>query len=1198
MRIKKIMLIFFAVLFVLVFSGCKKTSIAPSGSKPPYASFRDIPGVTDEEIKAIEALREQGCSFVYGVGTSSEAFYGENGEIEGFSALFCEWLSKLFGIPFTPAIYPWGDRLEGLRTFEIDFTGSLTATDERRKIYFMTSAIAEHLVKYFRIAGSRPLAEIAQERPLRYAFLGGSITYGDVTAQLSNDEYEAFFVYDDSTAYKMMKNGEVDAFLTESIQETAFDIYGDVVTSDFYPLIYTPVSLSTQNPQLEPVISIVQKALDHQALPYVVALYNMGYQQYLKYKLFMQLSEEERDYIRRHPVVPFAAETSNYPVSFYNAGEKQWQGIAFDVIRELEELTGLHFQRVNNENDDWPVLLKMLEEGTAAMITELMYTTDRARNFVWPEVVLMVDHSALISRTDFRNVSLNEIMYIRVGLVKGYGHTDLFWKWFPEHPNTVEYESTIAAFDALERGEVDAVMTSNHEVLILSHYLERTGFKSNYIFENVFNSTFGFKKSDAVLCSIVNKALYLINTDRISGQWVNRTFDYRSKLVQARIPWFIGTSVLFLFLVILLLILFQRNRQEGKRLEKLVQVRTGELRNSQLKLEAALDNTQSALEEAKRANSAKSDFLARMSHEIRTPMNAILGTSEIQLQGATLPPGAEEALRQIYDSGNLLLNIINDILDFSKIEAGKMEIIPAKYNVPSLLNDAVQINMLRYESKPLEFKLDLDVNTPLELYGDELRIKQILNNLLSNAFKYTDKGEIKLSVYTEEKDNETVSLIFQVNDTGQGMNEDQLTKLFDEYSRFNMETNRTIVGTGLGMSIVKRLIDMMDGEISVESKVGEGTTFTVRLPQKNIGPDVCGTELVNNLRNFRFHSMPISKKAQIMREYMPYGSVLVVDDVTSNLYVAKGLLTPYGLRIETAASGIEAIEKIKNGGVYDIVFMDHMMPIMDGIEATKSIRGMGYTHPIIAFTANAIVGQSDIFLANGFDGFISKPIDSRELDVVVKSYIRDKQPHEVIEAARREQRKRETENSTDPAQNKKQASEIEKYFILDAEKAIQVLEKIYAKRHSPGAVDMDSYVIAVHGMKSALANIGETELSGFALRLEQAGRKQEPGVIEETPAFIDALRVLIDKYKPAENDETTEISGDDMVFLRDNLLAIKTACEAFDITAAKNALDDLRQKAWPHNINGSLDEISVHLLHSSFKKAAAVAENAAGEQPS
>jgi signal transduction histidine kinase/DNA-binding NarL/FixJ family response regulator len=599
-----------------------------------------------------------------------------------------------------------------------------------------------------------------------------------------------------------------------------------------------------------------------------------------------------------------------------------------------------------------------------------------------------------------------------------------------------------------------------------------------------------------------------------------------------------------------------------------------------------------AKESAEQSNRAKGVFLAHMSHEIRTPMNAILGISEIQLQSKKLPPDTEEAFKGIYDSGNLLLNIINDILDFSKIEAGKMEIIPVKYNIPSMLNDTVQLNLLRYESKPLEFKLDLDANTPLELYGDELRIKQILNNLLSNAFKYTDKGEINLTVCAEQgKDEETTILIFRISDTGQGMSEDQIARLFDEYSRFNMETNRTVTGTGLGMNIVKRLIEMMDGEIFVESETGKGTTFTVRLPQKNAGSTVCGAELADNLRNFRFHSTPISNKAQIVREYMPYGSVLIVDDVASNLYVAKGLLAPYGLRIETAVSGTEAIEKIRAGNVYDIVFMDHMMPVMDGMEATKIIRGMGYTHPVIALTANAVIGQSDIFLANGFDGFVSKPIDLRELNSALNRFIRDKQPREIIEATRQEQRKREAENSGSDVPEIKDMSEIGKYFVLDAENAIRVMEESCAKL--PDAKAVDAYITAVHGMKNVLANVGEEELSKAALKLERAGKDGDLAVItEETPEFINALLVLIDKYKPVINHNTVEITDSDTAYLREKLLKIKEACQAFDVTTAEEALNDLRQKAWPRNVNETLDEISVHLLHGTFRKAAAVAEEA------
>jgi signal transduction histidine kinase/CheY-like chemotaxis protein/PAS domain-containing protein/HPt (histidine-containing phosphotransfer) domain-containing protein len=603
-----------------------------------------------------------------------------------------------------------------------------------------------------------------------------------------------------------------------------------------------------------------------------------------------------------------------------------------------------------------------------------------------------------------------------------------------------------------------------------------------------------------------------------------------------------------------------------------------------------------AKESAEQSNRSKGIFLANMSHEIRTPMNAILGISEIQLRDKTLSPNAEEGFKEIYDSGNLLLNIINDILDFSKIEAGKLEIVPAKYNIPSLINDAVQLNRLRYESKPLEFILHVDENTPLDLYGDELRIKQILNNLLSNAFKYTDKGEIELSVYAEQgDDNETITLVIKVSDTGQGMRDDQIARLFDDYSRFNMITNRGVQGTGLGMSISKRLIDMMGGEILVVSEAGKGSTFTVRLPQKNIGSAVCGAELADSLRNFQFHSMSISKKAQIVHEYMPYGSVLIVDDVASNLFVAKGLLTPYGLRIETASSGTEAIEKIKNGSVYDIVFMDHMMPVIDGMETTKIIREMGYTRPVVALTANAVAGQAEIFLANGFDGFIPKPIDSREMDAILDHFIRDKQPREVIEATWREQRDRETGNSVGPAKDNKDMSGIEKFFALDAENAIRVIGEVYAKLDASDDAVIERYITAVHGMKSALANVGETELSGAARRLEQAGYERNlTAIIEDTPAFINALKVLYDKYKPADNEENVELSSDHIVYLRDKFLDIKLACEKYDITAAKEALDDLQRKKWPRNVNEILDIISVHLLHSAFTEAAAVAEEAVG----
>ena len=363
-----------------------------------------------------------------------------------------------------------------------------------------------------------------------------------------------------------------------------------------------------------------------------------------------------------------------------------------------------------------------------------------------------------------------------------------------------------------------------------------------------------------------------------------------------------------------------------------------------------------AVKAAEAANKAKSAFLSTMSHEIRTPMNAILGITEIQLQDETLDQDIREALSKIYTSGDLLLGIINDILDLSRIESGKLELSIDKYEIASLISDTAQLNMMRIGSKPIEFELHIDENTPANISGDELRVKQILNNILSNAFKYTASGTVKLSVSSDANNdnNEETTLVFIVADTGQGMTEEQVGKLFDEYSRFNMEANRATEGTGLGMSITRNLVRLMNGDISVKSEPGKGSTFTVRLPQGKIGADVLGNEMAENLRQFRTSSRAQMKRVQISREPMPYGNVLIVDDVETNIYVAKGLLAPYELKIESAASGLEAIGKIKKGREYGIIFMDHMMPQMDGVETTKIIRDLGYTQPIVALTANAV----------------------------------------------------------------------------------------------------------------------------------------------------------------------------------------------------------------------------------------------------
>ena len=615
------------------------------------------------------------------------------------------------------------------------------------------------------------------------------------------------------------------------------------------------------------------------------------------------------------------------------------------------------------------------------------------------------------------------------------------------------------------------------------------------------------------------------------------------------------------------------------------------------------DVLKEALSEAESANRAKSDFLANMSHEIRTPLNAIIGITEIQLQNDTIISSSREALEKIFNSGNLLLGIINDILDLSKIEAGKLELIIGNYEIASLINDTAQLNIMRIGNKPIEFELDVDGNIPSILSGDELRVKQILSNLLSNAFKYTAKGLVRLTVSSkiESEDASEAKIIFGVSDTGQGMTEEQVSQLFDEYSRFNQQANRTTEGTGLGMSITKNLIRLMNGEISVESEPGKGSLFTVVLPQGKVSSEVLGQELADNLRQFRDGVKMNSKHETLERDYMPYGSVLIVDDVEMNIYVARGLMAPYGLNIDSADSGFAAIDKVNDGNVYDVIFMDHMMPKMDGIETTKIIRESGYDQPIVALTANAVVGQSEIFLSNGFNDFVSKPIDVRQLNTVLNRLIRDKQTPEVLEDARRQAEKEKAHSAVAEPQGSASAQAASsngeagrpaidpvfaEVFVRDAKKVLTVLDDICERGDYENEDDLRSYIINVHGIKGALANIKVMDLSAAALKLETAGREGDFGVIaSETPGFLDSLRAFTEGLIPDPGGEESDAGDDDTAFLQEKLLIIKAACEEYDESAADAVISELKGMAWSRRTKDLLNAISEYLLHSDFDEA-------------
>ncbi|MDR1858903.1 MAG: response regulator [Treponema sp.] len=606
-----------------------------------------------------------------------------------------------------------------------------------------------------------------------------------------------------------------------------------------------------------------------------------------------------------------------------------------------------------------------------------------------------------------------------------------------------------------------------------------------------------------------------------------------------------------------------------------------------------------AIEAAETANRTKSAFLAKMSHEIRTPLNAILGISEIQLQDENIPKEIKKAFTMIFNSGDLLLGIINDILDMSKIEAGKLELNSVRYDVASLINDTVFLNMIKYENKPIDFALSVDENVPSAMFGDELRIKQVLNNLLTNAFKYTKAGEVELSVAAEipalgnsgeipgENQSDDVTLVFLVRDTGQGMTSDQLDKLFDEYSRFNSEANRTTEGTGLGMSITQNLIRMMNGEILAKSEPGKGSLFTVRLRQGNVGAPALGKEVVEKLRHFRSNYEAKTRRARIVREPIPNGKVLVVDDMDMNLYVAKGMLSPYGLCIDTATSGFEAIDKIKRNE-YDLVFMDHMMPKMDGMETTREIRKLGpeyETLPIIALTANAVAGMRELFLANGFNGFIPKPIVMQELDEILREWLSSEK---VTRRAGAETADADSDafggfidavkkiEEINPEIGMGHFSDMKKdmYYSTLGMFCKKVILECDDMAAFLDAKDLESFAISVHAMKSSLATIGAMRLSETAFGLETASKNHDFGYCAQGfPAFHEKLLSLHEQLSaifPATETSREKKPGD-VGRLRENAQKAIAAAEDFDNDAGMEIIRDLLPYDFGEEDNGLLE---------------------------
>ena len=515
-----------------------------------------------------------------------------------------------------------------------------------------------------------------------------------------------------------------------------------------------------------------------------------------------------------------------------------------------------------------------------------------------------------------------------------------------------------------------------------------------------------------------------------------------------------------------------------------------------------------ARDEALRANQAKSEFLANMSHEIRTPLNAILGMNEMIMRsaGGTMKKYAFN----IKSAGDTLLSIINDILDFSKIESGKMEIVPVSYSLSSVLNDVY--NMVSYKAgqKGLAFHMEVDPNIPDALHGDEVRLRQVVVNILNNAVKYTPKGSVTFKVQAAENLPEgQLVLEFITQDTGIGIREEDKAKLFSKFQRLDLEKNRNIEGTGLGLAITVRLTEMMQGTITVDSVYGEGSTFTIRLPQIVEKDDPIGDF------NARIEAA-LREEASYKESFTaPTGKILVVDDNDMNLTVVQSLLEKTQLQIHTAISGKECLSRIAQEH-YDIIFLDHMMPEMDGIETLQRAKALPNSQcphtPYIALTANAVSGVKEMFLEKGFDDYLSKPVDGKTLERMVQKYL----PAEKINPTGNA----DASPAAQAAQNPPAAEEeidlptAMKYCGSNEEMQKKFLTMFVSRRESVTRQltnDLDTQNIAdytthVHALKSTSLSIGGVKLSEAAKALEAAGHAYCNGPEEGRDEHLQYIR--------------------------------------------------------------------------------------------